>query len=356
MSDLALSPPSVDPIETGPHVGYDFNFKDSTTTVVDTPGSHFWQASSGNTLTPLGNSVLFSSASVSNWLTLGNSTAEGTAFDGSLWPIVRIRLRPIVHDPAATWRGWFFWSTDAHFTGEPGSSDWPYDLPNSSGYLNFSEPDWTIGEWREIVIEPTSPTVDPPTYKAWEGETITHMRFDFYGADPLLGNEDFEIDYVRVERPRNATPQRIESVPNSRFDVLPDSANSWRYAETETLETAIRLSLFCDARAEEGDELPEGDGSFGEDLRGWWGSKFLSDGAELGSRLWTLRRSKLTSETRQRARDYTLAALEWIVDLGIARSIEVETSVAGRGVLEIAVVVHREADTPARFAFLWEAL
>ena len=157
--------------------------------------------------------------------------------------------------------------------------------------------------------------------------------------------------FVRSE---NEFAQRFGSVGS--FDIQPSPANSWKYETTETLETAIRLSLFCDSRAEEGDELPEGDGFFGEDLGGWWGSKFLSDGGELGSRLWTLRRSKLTSETRQRARDYTVAALQWIVDLGIARSVEVETSVAGRGVLEIAVLVYRETDTPARFAFLWEAL
>lgn len=126
------------------------------------------------------------------------------------------------------------------------------------------------------------------------------------------------------------------------------------YRETAGLDSAIRLSLFLDARAREGDELPDGTGAFGEDLRGWWGSAFLSDSGELGSRLWTLKRSALTNETRQRARDYCLEALRWLEELGIARSVKVETEVEGRGLLKIGVIVERAREAPARFSYLWE--
>lgn len=127
-----------------------------------------------------------------------------------------------------------------------------------------------------------------------------------------------------------------------------------RYAETEGLETAIRLSLFTNARAQDGDELPEGEGAFGEDLGGWWGDTFLETGSSLGSRLWLLRREKLTAATRQRARDYALEALQWLIDDRIASDVEIETAVPERGCLELSVVIVREGETPTRFQYLWE--
>lgn len=144
-------------------------------------------------------------------------------------------------------------------------------------------------------------------------------------------------------------------VPTSQLGIEGDvyvEENGFR--EVDGLETAIRLSLFTDARAREGDDLPEGTGAFGEDLRGWWGEAFLEDSAPFGSRLWTLKRSALTAATRQRARDYCLEALGWLVELGIASEIQVETEVADRGMLAVGVTINRERETPARFAYLWE--
>ena len=128
------------------------------------------------------------------------------------------------------------------------------------------------------------------------------------------------------------------------------------YLEDETLETSIRLSLFTNARAQDGDELPEGSGAFGEELGGWWADKFLEGGGPLGSRLWTLRRSSLTSETRQRARDYAVEALRWLVVQGIASSVAVETAIPERGRLALYVTVTREGETPSRFQYVWESI
>lgn len=142
-------------------------------------------------------------------------------------------------------------------------------------------------------------------------------------------------------------------VPTSALGIEGDlRASGDRYLETDGLETAIRLSLFTDRRALEGDELPEGIGAFGEDLRGYWADPYLSSGP-MGSRLWTLKRSKLTRETRQRAVDFCLEALDWMVSLGIVSEFDIETEVASQGVLMIAVSPKREAATPARYAYLW---
>lgn len=144
-------------------------------------------------------------------------------------------------------------------------------------------------------------------------------------------------------------------VPTSALGIEGDlRASGDAYLETDGLETAIRLSLYTDRRAQEGDDLPEGVGAFGEDLRGYWADPLLTSGP-MGSRLWTLKRSALTSETRQRARDFCLEALEWLVDLGIATEVRVETEVADAGVLKIGIEIERERETPARYVYLWRA-
>lgn len=142
-------------------------------------------------------------------------------------------------------------------------------------------------------------------------------------------------------------------VPTSALGIEGDLAiDGTAYRQSSGLETAIRLSLFTDARALEGDERPDGIEGFGADLRGWWGSAFMASGA-MGSRLWTLKRSALTNETRQRVRDFALEALAWLTETGIASAVRVETEVSDRGILKIATVIERNGETE-RFAFLWE--
>lgn len=128
-----------------------------------------------------------------------------------------------------------------------------------------------------------------------------------------------------------------------------------QYSRAPALEAAVRLSLFTDARALDGDELPEGPNEFGTDRRGYWAQKYLRARAPFGSRLWLLKRSKLTQETRQLWRDYALEALQWMIELEIADRIEISTEVVGRNRLEATITIHRRNDTPARFAYLWEA-
>lgn len=93
-----------------------------------------------------------------------------------------------------------------------------------------------------------------------------------------------------------------------------------------TLRTAILVSLFTDRRAEADDELPEDDG----DRRGWIGDA-LSDNDRIGSRLWLLKRRKQTEQTRIEAEEYCREALAWLVEDGIASSVEVSASWAKGG-------------------------
>ena len=107
-------------------------------------------------------------------------------------------------------------------------------------------------------------------------------------------------------------------------------------AQDDSLDTAIILSLFSDRRAKPDDELPDNSG----DRRGWWGDLVPPvEGDQIGSRWWLLRREKNTQGTLNRAREYALEALQWLVDDGLAATVEVEAEAVRREVLGVRVMV-----------------
>lgn len=133
----------------------------------------------------------------------------------------------------------------------------------------------------------------------------------------------------------------------------------------EGLETAIILSLFCDARADASDVLP----SPGDGRRGWWGDQFSSEANDrLGSKLWLLGRAKRVNETLERARKYSQDALAWMITDGVASAISIATSFASLADLtasnvrphEFALVIEAQITKPDgtreafRFARHWQ--
>ncbi len=127
------------------------------------------------------------------------------------------------------------------------------------------------------------------------------------------------------------------------------------------LRSAILISLFSDARANETATLPEEGGDRG----GWWGDDFggdVSSGAAdrdyrntLGSRLWLLRRSKAMQQVLRDARQHVQDALGWLIRDGITSAVSVEVEAQGDR-LAIAVTLDRPTG-PARerYDFTWEA-
>ncbi|MBI9079201.1 MAG: phage GP46 family protein [Pseudodesulfovibrio sp.] len=124
-----------------------------------------------------------------------------------------------------------------------------------------------------------------------------------------------------------------------------------RLATASDLETAVVISLFTDQLAEHDEELP-----FGEsDRRGWCLDHTLPklpDGTpdRIGSKLWMLKREKLTPETVERYREYVVAALQWLIDEGAATSIEVKAERVGNTMIALSGRII-EADGPYDWAF-----
>lgn len=148
----------------------------------------------------------------------------------------------------------------------------------------------------------------------------------------------------------------------------PDSRNghdatlvAGQYEPDNGLRTALLLSLFCDALADDDDELPEEQG--GEtfpDRRGYWADALSRLGPDdrWGSRLWLLKGETLTSETRTRARRYALEACRWVETMGLGRiAVETELFAERRGWLVIEVTVTDATKGDIRsFRFLWDSM
>ena len=94
----------------------------------------------------------------------------------------------------------------------------------------------------------------------------------------------------------------------------------------EGFQTAVFISLFTDARAEDDDNIPDRS----NDRRGFWGDAIEDE--PLGSRLWLLSRSKINSDTIALIEKYSLEALQWMIDDGIVTliNINVEKDIVDR--------------------------
>ena len=129
------------------------------------------------------------------------------------------------------------------------------------------------------------------------------------------------------------------------------------------LETAIIISLFTDRRANEDDVIPDGSAN----RRGWWADVFPDiENDNIGSRLWLLFREKDMQLVVNRAHDYVVEALQWLIDDGIAKRVDVTTGWVDKisraiteiktrqsmsGVLGIGIIVYRHDDEPVKYQF-----
>lgn len=120
-----------------------------------------------------------------------------------------------------------------------------------------------------------------------------------------------------------------------------------------SLETAVTLSLFTDVEA-----TPEEIRVAGLDMqRGWWAEADSLRDAErprMGSKLWLLARGKTALETVRRAEGYAREALQWLVDAGVAASVDVIASRPRIGVIAIEITIKKPQKLLPAFRRLWE--
>ena len=116
------------------------------------------------------------------------------------------------------------------------------------------------------------------------------------------------------------------------------------------LESSVMMSLFTD-RIASSDFKPT-DGT--NDRRGVWFDSYLQQ--PLGSRLWQLYRSKITSDTGPllQARGFCLEALQFLIDDGVAATVNVSTSWINKNSMAIQVTVTEPFTSVAhKFLYSW---
>ncbi|WP_112198581.1 phage GP46 family protein [Rahnella sp. NRRL B-41462] len=117
----------------------------------------------------------------------------------------------------------------------------------------------------------------------------------------------------------------------------------------DDLETAILISLFTDRLAREDDEYD------GDNRRGWWGDQ--DQDYSIGSRLWLLRRQKLTLTVANKAQDFAAEALKWLTDDGVVSSITPVTQIVYPNRLNLFITYQMPGQDAVskRYFWVWES-
>lgn len=133
--------------------------------------------------------------------------------------------------------------------------------------------------------------------------------------------------------------------------VMSDEGN---IASSEVLDTAVTISLFTRRLASTDDVLPEPRSH----REGWWADDHTEvEGDLIGSRLWLLSRSTLSQATLNQFRVYALEALQWLIDDGIAETVEVvATRYTGRSdTVQIEVEILKPTTPASKWRGVWQA-
>lgn len=125
-------------------------------------------------------------------------------------------------------------------------------------------------------------------------------------------------------------------------------------ASCDSLETAVIVSLFTWARADINEVEPNAT------RFGWWGDKVDEDSPDsTGSKLYLLKRCKITDKTISQAEEYIRDALKWMIDDGVASqiSIKIERNQNDKNRLDAVVkIIRGETSNTLKFNDLWSML
>ncbi|QDW32894.1 hypothetical protein FFE93_007365 [Yersinia sp. KBS0713] len=120
---------------------------------------------------------------------------------------------------------------------------------------------------------------------------------------------------------------------------------------TDSLTRAVIISLFTWRRADPDDDS--------EQPMGWWGDSYPTiQNDRIGSRLYLLQRTTLTSKTVELARGYLDQALAWLKEDGVVSRIAINVQRRGTDILTAEITLYRNDGSSQLITFddLWSAL
>lgn len=134
---------------------------------------------------------------------------------------------------------------------------------------------------------------------------------------------------------------------NGAFDIAIENGD---FANEPGFDTAIWISLFSDARADESQVIKP------ENRRGWLGNTLSNvPGRQLGSYLWLAEQRRLTQDTVNEIEDYARKSLWWMIEDGILRNIEVTGEIIPRTGIKLGIkLTAHDGDISNHFIKLWE--
>ncbi|KAF6692755.1 phage GP46 family protein [Pseudomonas sp. EKM23D] len=120
-----------------------------------------------------------------------------------------------------------------------------------------------------------------------------------------------------------------------------------------SLIRAVVISLFTWRRAATDDPVDD------DERFGWWGDSYPTIADDrIGSRLWLLRRVKLTADTQRDAEFYAREALQWLLDDNQVLEVEVisERADSYRLNLQVILTVLTGARLKINSSQLWQVI
>jgi phage gp46-like protein len=134
--------------------------------------------------------------------------------------------------------------------------------------------------------------------------------------------------------------------------------------DTQALCTAVIVALGTDRLADIHDILPDPDST---DRAGWWGdldAEEIWDGWPIGSRLWLLKRDKITPSefvggaTIVKVENYIREAIQPFLDRRIGSNMYVEVTRAGREQINALIRIYRgpTLEIELQYQILWDGI
>lgn len=115
----------------------------------------------------------------------------------------------------------------------------------------------------------------------------------------------------------------------------------------DSFDTALLYSLFGERRADSSEVVEP------QLRRGWIGSE--GKDFENGSKLWLFEQARLTKTNLNRIEDEARKSLQWMIDDGIAVSVDEVNAAAKNGTVTLEIVIRRSrSKVERRFFDLWK--
>lgn len=141
----------------------------------------------------------------------------------------------------------------------------------------------------------------------------------------------------------------VQSIGNDLFDIDVDP-NTGDLVITEGFDTALKMSLFEERRADRTEVVPA------ENRRGWWANELFDEiSFEIGSKLWLLDQARLNQETLNKAIGFVQDATRWLIEDGHLQEVRVSGILKSETIILTIDLLRDGSIVDSKSFDIWEA-